>query len=165
MFFEGLWLDGYFPVVLPHPAMAFKMMSAEAATEEEEVTGADPDMDSSDSPPVDPAPEEVMHEEAAMDEDTVGAEKATRAEETTPAQEATSVEEAALTEEATDGEETTFNEEAAPADESILNDEAGSSGAAGQTLKVVPAAGSRRFISSSTDPSLSQRWGNGSTCW
>lgn len=61
---------------------------------EGQVTGADPHMDSSEVPAVDPAPEEATREEAATDEEAVGAEEATQAEEPTPAEEAARTEEA-----------------------------------------------------------------------
>lgn len=104
---------------------------------EDQVTGADPHMDSSEVPAVDPAPEEATREEAATDEEAVGAEKATQAEEPTPAEEAARTEEATKDEDATEEEETMVNEEAAPAEESILNEEAESQRS---DLEDVPAA-------------------------
>lgn len=75
---------------------------------EDQVTGADPDMDSWDTPPADPAPEEATHEEAAKDEET-------GAETVTPAEEAASVEDAALSEEATKDEGSAGSAAAPPA--------------------------------------------------
>lgn len=91
--------------------------SAEDA--EDQVTGADPHMDSSDVPAVDPAPEEATHEEAAADEEAAITGEATKDEDTT------------------EEEETMVNEEAAPAEESILNEEAESQRS---DLEDVPAA-------------------------
>lgn len=132
-----------------------EMKSAEAATEEDEqeappaaeeaatlaatvkltpdaedqVTGADPDMDSWDIPPADPAPEEATHEEAAKDEET-GAEKVT------PAEEAASVEDAALSEEATKNEGSAGSGAAPPAPLCHGVGEMASPAAQGEQLRV-----------------------------
>lgn len=90
---------------------------------EDQVTGGDSEMESSDIPSVDPADEATSHEEAATDKETVVAEKATQAEEPPPTEEAIRAQEAVL-DEVTANEEITTVDEAALAEEATVVEEA-----------------------------------------